>query len=330
MRFAIPAKKQPKVFNAIKAGFDTLSTHAYLLLFPILLDIYFLFGKRLLITVQVEEMIEAVVLPPETTVEMLNSWQELSAATIATFKNFSLTAFLRSYPIGIPSLLAFRPLELNPLSAISSEQVGSAGGAFFYILVFSLIGIVFGALFLTVIRMAVQKNTAVVAPNKFLRQLLSLFALTFVLLLAGLFVLIPALLLISVFSAALPILGSVGYFFLSLVVISTTIPVFFTAHDIVLYGNKFTKAARESIRVVRPTNGKTSLFIFMSIFTTYAANFLWQIPTDDSWMLIISILGHALVTTIFFVASFHFYIDARACVQESLTAETSGPDQLKV
>ncbi|NLC29212.1 MAG: hypothetical protein GX773_02020, partial [Chloroflexi bacterium] len=86
MRFAIPAKKQPKVFNAIKAGFDTLSTHAYLLLFPILLDIYFLFGKRLLITVQVEEMIEAVVLPPETTVEMLNSWQELSAATIATFK----------------------------------------------------------------------------------------------------------------------------------------------------------------------------------------------------------------------------------------------------
>ncbi|MCK9245486.1 MAG: hypothetical protein M0P11_00850 [Anaerolineaceae bacterium] len=329
MRFAVPAKKQPKVFTAIKAGFDTLSTHAYLLLFPILLDIYFLFGRRLLVTAQVEEMIQAVVLPPETTADMLNSWQELSTATITTFKHFSLTAFLRSYPLGIPSLLAFRPLALNPLGAASSTQVGSAGAAFLYILVFSLIGIVLGALFLTAIRMAVQKKSSDAVSSQFLRQLWSLFVLTFVLVLAGIFVLTPALLLISVFSAALPILGSVGYFFLSLIVISTTIPVFFTAHDIILYGNKFGKAARESIGVVRPTNGKTSLFIFMAIFTTYAANFLWHIPADDSWMLIISILGHGLVTTIFFIASFHFYIDARACVRESLTAETAGPDQLK-
>ena len=34
-------------------------------------------------------------------------------------------------------------------------------------------------------------------------------------------------------------------------------------------------------------------------------------------MLLVSILGHSLVTTIIFAASFHYYIDARKSVRES-------------
>jgi hypothetical protein len=123
--------------------------------------------------------------------------------------------------------------------------------------------------------------------------------------------------LISIFSAILPILGSLGYFLLSLGVISALIPLFFTAHEILLTGSSFVIAAKNSIRTVRPTNGKTSIFLMIAFVATYATNFLWQIPKQDSWMLIIAILGHALVTTIFYVASFHFYIDARNCVRES-------------
>lgn len=322
MRFVIPAKKQPKVFDAIKAGYDTLSTHVYLLLFPIALDVFFLFGKRLLIANQIEKMIGGITMPSSASTEVLNSWKELTTNLLVSFKNFSLTAFLRSFPIGIPSLLAYRPLEANPLGAFPTIQVESYGSTILYILVFSVVGFLLGTLFLFVIRNSVQKKESAHTREQLLHQLISLFSLPVLVLLLSVFILAPALFLISIFNSILPILGSLGYFLLSLGLISAAIPLFFTAHEILLSGNNFVTAARDSIQTVRPTNGKTSIFLMLAVLATYATNYLWQIPKENSWMLIISILGHALVTTIFIVASFHFYIDARNCVRESLTTDT--------
>lgn len=330
MRFVLPSKKQPKVIDAIKAGYNTLSTHLYLLLFPIVLDVFFLFEKRLLVSDQVKTIISGITLPTSTSTEMLKSWEEASASVFEVFKNFSLTAFLRSFPIGIPSLLAYRPMERNPLGSFSAVQVESSGVATLYILGFSLIGFLLGALFLLVIRNSVQDKNSILAPDRLPQQLLSLLSLPVVITLLSIFILMPALLLISVFASFLPILGTVGYFFLSLGLISATIPLFFTAHEILLSGKSFATAAKQSIRTVRPTNAKTSIFLMIAFLITYATNFLWQIPKDDSWMLIISIFGHAVITTIFWVASFHFYIDARNCVRESLITETPVNEQMGV
>ncbi len=326
----IPAKKQPKVFAAIKAGYDTLSTHMYLILFPIVFDIFFLFGKRLLIVNQVERMFSGVTLPASASTEVLASWEELTTNLLVSFKNFSLTAFLRSFPIGIPSLLAYRPLEVNPLGAISTTQVESYGSTILYILGFSLIGFLLGSVYLYVIRHSVQDKASVLTLDQLLHQLLSLFGLPVVVLFLGIFILTPALFIIALINSIVPILGSLGYFLLSLGLISAAIPLFFTAHEILLNGNNFVTSARNSIRTVRPTNGITSIFLMLAFLATYATNYLWQIPKDNSWMLIISILGHALVTTIFIVASFHFYIDARNCVRESLNTETPVNEQTGV
>lgn len=322
MRLIIPAKKQPKVINAIKAGYDTLSTHLYLLLFPIVLDVFFLFGKRFLVTNQINAMISNITMPSSASAEVLESWEELMASSLVIFKNFSLTAFLRSFPIGIPSLLAYRPLEVNPLGSFPTTQVESFAGAALYVLGFSLLGFLLGALFLIVIRNAIQGQSSNLTSDRMPNQLVSLFTLPLVIVLLSIFILTPALLLISIFNSFLPILASLGYFLLSLGLISAAIPLFFTAHDILLTGNSFVNAARDSIRIVRPTNGKTSIFIMLAFFAVYITNILWQIPKDDSWMLIVSIIGHALVTTIFIVASFHFFIDARNCVRESINTET--------
>ncbi len=323
MRFVVPAKKQPKIFDAIKQGYETLAAHVYLLLFPIGLDLFFLFGKRLLITNQVEAMIKGIIFPPGTTADMLKSWEEMSSAVLETVKNFSLTAFLRSFPIGVPSLLAFRPMEANPIGEFASRQVGSLGSSLLYILGFSLIGFLLGTLFFFLIRNSVRGNGSVGKKEDLLNRLFSLLAIPTVILLFGIFIISPILLLISILSSFLPFLGTLGYFMLSLGVISFFIPLTFTAHEILLSGSSFVSAARASIGTVRPTNGKTSLFIMLAFLGTYATNFLWQVPKDGSWMLIISILGHALVTTIFLIASFYFYIDARNCVRESILTETS-------
>lgn len=322
MRFVLPAKKQPKVLDALKAGYVTLSTHLYLLLFPIALDLFFLFGKRLLITNQIDTMINDITLPASASTEVLKTWEELSASVIELFKNFSLTAFLRSFPIGVPSLLAYRPMAVNPLGDFSKIQVESFSTMALYILGFSLIGFLLGAIFFSGIRYSIHEGTSDFSPERLPHTLLSLFILPVAIVAVGIFILTPALFLISVLNSLSPFLGTLGYFLLSIGLISTGIPLFFAAHDILLSGNNFINAARESIQTVRPTNGKTSIFLMLAYTVTYATNFLWQIPKDDSWMLIVSILGHSLVTTILLAASFHFYIDARNCVQESLITET--------
>jgi len=42
MKLMLPFQKQPKIFAAFKAGYDTVSKHLYLVLFPIILDLFLL------------------------------------------------------------------------------------------------------------------------------------------------------------------------------------------------------------------------------------------------------------------------------------------------
>jgi hypothetical protein len=121
MRFVIPAKKQPKVFDAIKAGYDTLSGHIYLLLFPILLDIFYLFGKRLLVSDQIERMVGSVNLPSSATTEVIKSWEELSTTFLISLKTLA-DCFLAKLSNRSPKPVGYRPLESNPLGDFTEAR----------------------------------------------------------------------------------------------------------------------------------------------------------------------------------------------------------------
>lgn len=321
MRIVQPIKKQPKIIEAFKASIDTLSRHTYLLLFPILLDFFFLFGKRLLIFDQFESVLNSFTFPSSASPEVISVWQEMTKSALNLIRNFSLTAFLRSFPIGVPSILAYRSLAENPLGAFASVQVVNGGEAFVYMLIFSLIGFLYGALFLMLIGSSVSNQSFLSKKGRVFGNLGSLFLIPLSSIVIFLLIITPALILISVLSTLLPFLGSVGFFFLSLILISTLIPMLFTPHEIALSDTPFFKSIRNSIKTVRPTNINSSVFFFLVYLITYFTSFLWQIPPDNSWMLLVSIIGHALVTTLIYVASFHFYVDARQCVLNSYISE---------
>ncbi|NLC99653.1 MAG: hypothetical protein GX673_02605 [Gammaproteobacteria bacterium] len=325
----MPSREQPKVFKAIKAGFDNLSSHVWLLLFPIALDLFFLFGKRLLISDQINAFLASFIPPEGMTAELLATWEDLKLLLTETIKNFSLTSFLRTFPIGIPSLLSNRNLSVSPLGEYSTAQV-SASGTLLTVLGFSVIGFLLGVLFLYAIRKSTKINQTKDTWSSFSKQLLSLILILLVLIVIALVIFVPALIIISVLTVIIPFLGSITTFLFSFIILSAGLPLIFTAHEILLYGTNFQDAIKESIKVVRPTNMKTSSFLFLVLIVSYFTNFLWQIPEDGSYMLLISILGHALVSTILWIASFHFYEDARNCVHRSIEEETLDSEQLSV
>ena len=324
----MPSREQPKVFQAIKAGFESLSSYVWLLLFPIALDLFYLFGKRLLISDQINSFLSSFIPPEGMTAEFLATWEDLKLLLTETINNFSLTSFLRTFPIGIPSLFSNRNFSVSPLGEYSTAQV-SASGTFLTILGFSVIGFLLGILYLYAIRKSTRINQTKDTWNSFSKQLLSLILIPLVLIVIALVIFVPALIIISVLTVMIPLLGSIVTFLFSFIILSASLPLIFTAHEILLYGTSFTDAIKESIKVVRPTNMKTSTFLFLVFLVSYFTNFLWQIPEDGSYMLLVSVLGHAVVSTILWIASFHFYEDARICVHRSLE-ESLNSEQLSV
>ncbi len=325
----MPSREQPKVFKAIKAGFDSLSSHVWLLLFPIALDLFFLFGKRLLISNQINSFLSSFIPPEGMTADLLATWEDLKLLLSETLNNFSLTTFLRSYPIGIPSLLSNRNLSVSPLGEYSTIEVNPSG-TLLAVLGISAIGFLLGVIYLYAIRKSTNINPTKDSWQSFSKQLISLIMIPLSLIVIALVIFVPALLIISVLTALIPLLGSIGSFLFYFMVLSAGIPLIFTAHEILLYGTSFKDALKESIKVVRPTNMKSSSFLFLVLFVSYITNFLWQIPEDGSYMLLVSILGHAVVSTILWIASFHFYEDARNCVHRSIEEETLDSEQLSV
>jgi hypothetical protein len=71
-----------------------------------------------------------------------------------------------------------------------------------------------------------------------------------------------------------------------------------------------------SIRFTNVTFTKTSMFIMLAILGNQGLKIVWQIPPENSWLMVISIIGHAFVTTGMLAASFIYYQDLIRWVEE--------------
>ena len=312
----LPFEKQPKIFAAFRAGYETASKHLYLILFPIVLDLFLLFGFRITIFELMQDVIQRFVLPPSATADLVASWEVLKSQSLEFFRYFSLTAFLRSFPVGIPSLLSVASFERNPLGEYQFIHLQEPGTIVLVILAASLIGLFFAYV---LFRLTARATTIQSVPPESIlesRSLVSWLLIPIVSIIFAFLVVLPAMLMISLIGAILPIFTSIGYFFLTVAIISLLLPVFFTPHLIILEKLTLPQALAASFSTVRITNAKSTNFLFLAILVSYLTNMLWRIPSEDSWMLLIGIFGHALISIVILAASFHYIIDARKNVRK--------------
>jgi len=206
----LPFQKQPKIFAAFKAGYDTVSKHLYLVLFPIILDLFLLFGFRITIADLMQSSIQRFVLPPSATADLVASWETFKIQLVEFFRYFSLTSFLRSFPVGIPSLFSFTAFERNPLGEYQFIQLQQPGSVFLVILGLSLIGLFFAYFLYRLIARATSIQSESVESILEPRSLRSWVLIPIVSIIFTLVVIFPAMLLISLIGALLPIFTSIG------------------------------------------------------------------------------------------------------------------------
>ena len=102
-------------------------------------------------------------------------------------------------------------------------------------------------------------------------------------------------------------------------------PLFFSPHGIYSQGQKAWISLLTSVRFTNMTFIKTSLFIIIAILVNQGLNMVWQIPPEESWLMMISIIGHAFVATSMLAASFVYYQDMVRWAEELQVLSAPAP-----
>ncbi len=316
MNYSVIIRKQPKVFASLGEGFKTLANYLYLLLFPIGLDLYFLFAPRYTVSELANETLGQAL----TIAQLGNQSQETINQAIVSmrsyFEYFSLSSVLRTYPVGVPSLLAGRPIAENILGSLPVYDLSNGGQFLLAILIFSLIGLILGTLYFFWSSKAAQPSAEKKSFKAIVNAFLNILVLTLIMVVAVFLISLPLALIFTLFNTLSPVLGLIAYFITAMVLLSVLIPLYFAPHAVVVLGQNAFQAISTSLKMIRPFYSSASIFLTLEVIIAFLTNMLWQTPADNSPLLFVGIFGHALVTTALLIASFHYFSDVIKIYEE--------------
>lgn len=310
--------KPPSLIKSLMAGFDAISNHIELILFSVVLDLFLWLGPRWQVTGLLEDFIQQATQLPEmqAQTEMLVQFQTL-------LEDFNWLSLLRTFPVGVPSLLAGQLGMESPLGEAQIWRATSATTAVGLWFIMLGVGIVAGTLYFSAVSQAVFTNQVtwrqilIQWPRASLQMLL--LSIMCVVILVMLF--IPLSCFMSVFLLSGLGLGQASLFFFlfaAVVVVWLLGPLVFTPHGIFVHHYPTREAIRDSIRLTRWTLPSTTLLLLVIIIISEGLDILWHVPPESSWLLMIGILGHAFVVTSLLATSFVYYRDAQSWVKELL------------
>lgn len=324
-----PLPPPPGVIQAIRAGLDVISNHLAILLPPLALDLLLWFGPRLSVKNALTRVFSDVMnfystngMTNEIQVKQMMSFQELLADFLL---KYNLLSLLRTFPVGVFSLLQSKMPILTPLGAspaIEIDSLSSMAGLFFLL---TLCGWALGGLYFNWVSGATGVRQSTFGSGRTIIQTL-LFST--VVSAAALMIGIPLMILLGAIGLIGAELAQVAMFILALFSAWIIVPVFFSSHGMYLSGQNAFHSIYSSLRMARFTLPTSSMFVLAVFVISHGLNYLWAVPEENSWMLLVGIAGHAFVTTALLAASFIYYRDMNAWLEivfERLKPNTAAP-----
>jgi len=308
--------KKPRIIPALLSGFNTIANKPYLIIFPIILDLFLWFGPAWRVADYFRPAIQSLTrLPGLETAESAEILQEIQTIWQGIIANFNLAISIRTFPIGVPSLMVSKQPFLNPIGQPVIFNLNSSLQVMGIWVLFLLIGFFLGSLYFQNISWQIIVPADNAKLKSTFRSFIQIIAMPFLLLLILLIIIIPVLLLIGLVSIISPSIGQFILLVAGIVTLWIIMPLVFTPHGIFLYRQNLISAMMTSINVVRFSMSNTAWFILMSFVLIEGLDFLWRSPTVDNWFLMVGIFGHAFVVTAVIAASFHYFIDATKFTQ---------------
>lgn len=322
--------------GSLRAGFDTVSTHMGLILLPVVLDIFLWLGPRLSVEGLMYPVLKLMfeqarlTLNSSTDMKRFTEFQSLFSELIGRFNLLSLLGKLQTFPIGVSSLLAQTMPVKTPYGSQPVLQVSSVAAFFGLGFLLMVAGWVVGGLYFRWVSGTVlgeRQREAGISSLWVIAQTLVLSAIWLV----GLMMFfIPVTLILTVLTMLSPVLASGALFLMLIVSFWLIVPLFFTPHGIFVRKLNAFYSIYTSLRMARFTLPTSGLFVLAVFLLSTGLNYLWSVPPDNSWMMLVGIAGHAFITTALLAASFVYYRDMNVWLQtvfERMQQKQSMPTQ---
>ncbi len=305
---AAPKRKADGVLDSLASGFDRIASRPYLILPPLLLDLFLWFGPRLNLAT-VFNAVAASLFAPASAPPELAQQVTLAKEMIETLgTEFNLFSALSTFPIGVPSLMATTMPVTSPEGVPATIPLTNPVTILLTWLGLTVVGLGMAAFYHVVLSRAAAPAAPVGRDLTLWPRVLAMAGVAFL----G----IGAIVLISLLAASLvalitPFLGT-GVAFLGFTLLFWLfVYLIFTPHGLVRYRLGLSRAMRESVRIVRSSFFATVGFLTTILLVSWLTDLVWQLPQAASWFSALAVLGHAFVSAMLLVASYIFYVGRR-------------------
>jgi hypothetical protein len=235
-------------------------------------------------------------------------------------QTFNVFSMLRTFPVGIFSLLSEKAPPATPLGLPAVVQVGSGWALFGWMALATVLGWVCGGLYFRWVASVVAEASPFAAGRTVIQTVLYSLVWSLLAWIVGL----PAMVLIYLLFLASPGLGQGVLLFLGFLSMWLIVPLFFSSHGIFVKKQNALVSILESMQMARFTLPTSSLFVLIVLLMGTGMNLLWSIPPTDSWMTLIGLLGHAFITTALLASTFVYYRDMTAWLRNVLERLRAG------
>jgi hypothetical protein len=314
----------PNLVRSIRVGFDAIANHFLLIVFPLGLDLFLWLGPHLRITTLTRSVTDRLFRIYQNQDPALNETLRLSQEAWRLIADqFNLMAVLRSYPIGIPSLLVGRLPIANPLGTPQSLELFSPLQVTLVWLMLIVVGLLLGTLYFATVAQATLDGKIDWA------QAISRWPWSTLQILCLAVIMVGILLVVSIpgsFLMALVLFGSLSFGQCALLLYAgfvfwLFIPLVFSPHGVFVYQYNVINSIKASINLARRTLPTTVLFILAAFLLSKGLDILWLVPTETSWLMLVGIIGHAFITTSLIAASFVYYRDADRWMRRAMEVQ---------
>ena len=314
----------PRVVDSITSGVNRIEKQPYLLLFPLLFDLFLWLGPILSIQAPVMRIYNQLLMEMENIYSLYNMPSDVTQplyemqTPLADFlSNFNLLSVAKTFPIGIPGLLANVNTSISPMGPSQLLELSSIGNIIAAVILIAFCGIILGTIFLHIL----SPKTNEKHQKSIVQQLANSLAYSFVLLVAIITGALLATFIASFFAIFLQELGQLVLFLIIMSLMVLLLPALYAFIPIFAYGQSFYQAIITSYKVVglqmryKLQNDQTIIIspriitFTMAIFILYQGlNIVWlRLPPIDSWWMILGILGHAFTSTLVLISCFDFF-----------------------
>jgi len=298
----------PPVIKTLLNGFNTVANNIYLILFPVVVDLFI----WLVPGISIKNFAQP----------MLQTFNDLSADIPADglrmitdlLANFNMFTLLRTLPIGVASLFSASLVQENPLNTTPMLEVNGISQFLLFVILINLIGIVLGGLYF---RQVADVSTKPIRASLG-RQMVRVLLLSGGWLLFFLILNIPVVLLFMLVSLLSGVLKTILVIVLMIPASWLVLFIYYSYYPLFLSDSGVIAAVKKSFHVIRYSAPTLGWFSIIALMISQGLNLLWVSAPAVSWVSLVGISGHAFISAGLLASSFIYFNKTSVWVDETL------------